>query len=148
MYLIGDFSYHFDMNNERELFPTSRLEHTDEHMGEAVKMAKEGSVDAALKQFGIALHPLQDTFSHIPEHNAETPFDHAPFEHCLFKGDPFGILWEDCRKARKNNPNWGNHSRPDKENKWHDDYNNAGTASMARMAELMKYPSIQCACGK
>ena len=159
--LIGNFGYHFDQyynplkgklmstmgGVESYAIDENRAYYTDEHMKKAKKSAQSGDVDKSLKELGTALHPLQDSFSHNEGHSAHTPFHHAPSAYCALWGDPFGIIRKDCRDARENNSNnWENWHWPDKKDEWYVDYEAAGEATRAKVAEILEYPLIQCKC--
>jgi hypothetical protein len=104
------------------------------------------SVTDGVAHIGAALHSRQDSFAHIAKHDAETPFDHAPDKVCFLWGDWFGAINQRCIKARHENPNWGNHGRPDDAKRWSDEADAAKTDTENLLRAIWQIPSVQCHC--
>jgi hypothetical protein len=145
----GDFSYHFE---------PGRYHNYVKHRERARKMLESAKISyhevaTGLKELGTALHPWQDSFSHIASHEAATPWDHAPKQWCFFTSgwiEPYpGYCKEQSRKTptgERVHENWDDPHRPDKVRLWISDHTQTRIATQKDLKEFIKYPCVCARC--
>jgi len=150
----GDMTYHFDWDavglmpvlNARQKNVDKHLKEAHKFMADAEKKSPWLNISKALKQMGIALHPLQDMYSHKKSHDADSPLTHAPSVYCRVLY-PRGNFDDWCLDQQKNNPNWKDANRPDDTTLWATDVKLANAATTKILKAFFEYELIQCYCG-